>query len=100
VPRKTSREQLIIVNILQAPIAVNEIFGGPLPHNIEAEQCLLGAILTNNKALAVVDGLIDEEDFFEPIHQEIFRISRDLIREGKLVNPITLKTFFRLTPTS
>jgi replicative DNA helicase len=88
------------VNIHQAPVAVHEIFGGPLPHNIEAEQCLLGAILNNNEASAAVESLVDEEDFFEPIHQEIFRISRDLIREGKLVNPITLKTFFWLTSRS
>jgi replicative DNA helicase len=63
------------------------------PHNIEAEQCLLGAILTNNEAFAAVSTLVNAEDFFEPINQEIFRICCELIRAGKLVNPITVKTF-------
>jgi DnaB helicase-like protein/AAA domain-containing protein/Homeodomain-like domain-containing protein len=81
------------VNIHQHARAVDEIFGGPLPHNIEAEQCLLGAIFINNKAFAAVDALVNTEDFFEPINQEIFRICGELIRAGKLVSPITVKTF-------
>jgi hypothetical protein len=80
-------------NIQQRPRAVHDIFGGALPHNIEAEQCLLGAILINNEAFAAVDALVDTEEFFEPINQEIFRICGDLIRAGKLVNPIIVKTF-------
>jgi hypothetical protein len=68
-------------------------FGGSEPHNIEAEQCLLGAILINNEAFAAVAALVDAEDFFEPINQEIFMICCELIRAGKLVSPITVKTF-------
>jgi replicative DNA helicase len=68
-------------------------FGAIQPHNIEAEQCLLGAILINNEAFAAVDALVSVEDFFETINQEIFRICHELIRTGKLVNHITVKTF-------
>jgi replicative DNA helicase len=81
------------MNIHQHARAVDDIFGGPLPHNIEAEQCLLGAIFINNEAFTAVDALVDTEDFFEPINQEIFRICAELIRAGKLANPITVKTF-------
>src|SRR5665213_3695492 len=63
------------------------------PHNIEAEQALLGAILVNNEALYRVSDFLEPEHFFEPIHQRIFQLSRDLIRAGKLATPITLKTF-------
>ena len=68
------------------------------PHNIEAEQALLGAILVNNEALYRVSDFLDPEHFFEPIHQKIYQLARDLIRAGKIATPVTLKTF--LTPTS
>jgi replicative DNA helicase len=63
------------------------------PHNIEAEQSLLGAILVNNEALYRVSDFLEPQHFFEPIHQQVFDISRSLIRTGKLASPVTLKTF-------
>jgi replicative DNA helicase len=63
------------------------------PHNIEAEQSLLGAILVNNEALYRVSDFLEPIHFFEPIHQQIFEIGRSLIRTGKLASPVTLKTF-------
>jgi replicative DNA helicase len=60
------------------------------PHNIEAEQELLGAILVNNEAFGVVERLIEPEHFFEPIHQQIY-VTAKLIRAGNLATPITLK---------
>jgi replicative DNA helicase len=63
------------------------------PHNIEAEQALLGAILVNNEALYRVSDFLEPEHFFEPIHQRIYQLSRELIRAGKLATPVTLKTF-------
>src|SRR6266700_1628114 len=63
------------------------------PHNIEAEQALLGAILVNNEALYRVSDFLEPGHFFEPIHQRIFDHARSLIRTGKLASPVTLKTF-------
>ncbi|HEX3710694.1 MAG TPA: replicative DNA helicase [Pseudolabrys sp.] len=63
------------------------------PHNIEAEQALLGAVLVNNEALYRVSDFLNPEHFFEPIHQKIFQLSRDLIRANKTATPVTLKTF-------
>jgi replicative DNA helicase len=63
------------------------------PHNIEAEQALLGAVLVNNEALYRVADFLNPEHFFEPIHQKIYQLSRDLIRAGKIATPVTLKTF-------
>src|ERR1700716_2285149 len=65
----------------------------PLPHNIEAEQALLGAILMNNEALHRVSDLLEPEHFFEPIHQHIFDVARSLIRAGKLATPVTMKSY-------
>jgi replicative DNA helicase len=57
------------------------------PHNIEAEQALLGAILVNNEALYRVSDFLEPPHFFEPIHQQIYDIARSLIRTGKLASP-------------
>ena len=63
------------------------------PHNIEAEQALLGTILVNNEALYRVGDFLEPQHFFEPIHQKIFELARSLIRANKLATPVTLKTF-------
>src|SRR5580704_17338878 len=63
------------------------------PHNIEAEQALLGAILVNNEALYRVSDFLEPRHFFEPVHQSIYEIAGSLIRVGKIANPVTLKTF-------
>ena len=64
------------------------------PHNIEAEQALLGAILINNEACDRVSGFLRAEDFFESVHARIYETAALLIRSGKLASPVTLKTFF------
>src|SRR5439155_9064904 len=63
------------------------------PHNIEAEQALLGAILVNNEALYRVSDFLEPAHFFEPIHAQVYDTARTLIRTGKLASPVTLKTF-------
>ena len=70
------------------------------PHNIEAEQSLLGAILVNNDAFYRVSDFLEPKHFFEPIHQTIFETAGSLIRMGKVATPVTLKTFVRPKPTS
>src|SRR3954465_13604553 len=63
------------------------------PHNIKAEQSLLGAILVNNEAFYRVSDFLEPEHFFETIHQQIYDLVRSLIRTGKVASPVTLKTF-------
>jgi replicative DNA helicase len=63
------------------------------PHNIEAEQALLGAILVNNEAFYRVSDFLESGHFFEPIHQQLFELATNLIRAGKVATPVTLKTF-------
>jgi len=63
------------------------------PHNIEAEQSVLGAVLVNNDAFYRVSDFLEPKHFFEPIHQVIFETASSLIRAGKIATPVTLKTF-------
>ena len=64
------------------------------PHNLEAEQALLGAILVNNESCDRVSAFLTPEHFFEPVHARIYEAASTLIRAGKLASPVTLKTYF------
>src|ERR1700761_9797474 len=75
----------------QAP-AAEPAFRSP-PHNIEAEEALLGAILVNNEAFYRVSDFLEPRHFFEPIHQRIYELASGLVRAGKIATPVTLKTF-------
>lgn len=63
------------------------------PHNLDAEQALLGAILVNNDAFYRVSDFLLAEHFFEDLHRRIYDLAASLIRAGKVATPITLKTF-------
>nr|WP_306267161.1 replicative DNA helicase [Pararhizobium sp. IMCC3301] len=63
------------------------------PHNLEAEQALLGAILVNNEAFYRVSDFLEPEHFYEGLHRQIYETAAQLIRVGKVATPITLKTF-------
>ncbi len=64
-----------------------------VPHNIEAEQALLGAILVNNESFDRVSDFLQPQHFHDPLHQRIFEIVSSLIRANKLATPVTVKTF-------
>ncbi len=64
-----------------------------LPHNVEAEQQLLGAILTNNDIYDRVAAILRAEHFFEPVHARIWEIAAAQIQKNILASPVTLKVF-------
>ena len=64
-----------------------------LPHNIEAEQQLLGAILTNNDIYDRITSVVKAEHFFDPVLQRIFEIAAARIQKNALASPVTLKAF-------
>ncbi|NJM82822.1 MAG: replicative DNA helicase [Tabrizicola sp.] len=64
-----------------------------LPHNIEAEQQLLGAILTNNDVYDRIAALVKPDHFFDPVHTRIFEIAAARIQKNALASPVTLKAF-------
>ena len=68
------------------------------PHNIEAEQALLGAILVNNDAYHRVAEYLRPEHFFEPVHARIFERCVETISRAQLADPVTLKRLFDEDP--
>ncbi|WP_223423292.1 replicative DNA helicase [Tateyamaria pelophila] len=64
-----------------------------MPHSIEAEQQLLGAILTNNDIYDRVASIIGPKHFYDPVHARIYEISSARIAKNNLASPVTLKAF-------
>ena len=64
-----------------------------MPHSIEAEQQLLGAILTNNDIYDRVAAILSAHHFFEPVHARIYEIAAARIAKNNLASPVTLKAF-------
>ena len=65
-----------------------------IPQNIEAEQALLGAILSNNKALEKVTEFLLPEHFADPVHGRIYDACKTYHEQNRIADPITLKPLF------
>jgi replicative DNA helicase len=76
-------------------IAEEEPLHRQVPHNIEVEQALLGAILINNEAFYRVSDFLEPVHFFDPLHRQIYEKAGQLIRLSKTADPRTLKSFLK-----
>lgn len=65
-----------------------------IPHNLEAEQSVLGALLLNNNSYERVSDYLRAEHFSHKIHGQIYHAIVTLVDAGKIADPITLKAFF------
>jgi replicative DNA helicase len=61
------------------------------PHDLAAEQCVIGSMLISNTAIAEVVELIQTRDFYRPAHQTIYERILDLYGRGDPVDAITIK---------
>ncbi len=64
------------------------------PHNIEAEQALLGAILVNNAVQDRISSFLEPAHFYDPLHAKIYETIGRLIYMGKQATPVTVRSFF------
>jgi replicative DNA helicase len=62
-----------------------------LPHNLEAERSVLGAILLHNDAFNLAAEIIDAPDFFRDAHRRIFEKMVRLAERGDAIDLVTLK---------
>ena len=69
-----------------------------LPHNLEAEQALLGAVLFDNAAFERLGDHIQGRHFYEPFHQRLYDAIEDYVRKGQLAEPIMLMERFKRDP--
>lgn len=62
-----------------------------LPHNLEAERAVLGAILVHNAAFDHVSQILKPADFYRDAHQRIYRAIVDLIGRSVVVDFVTVR---------
>src|SRR6476469_9868590 len=62
-----------------------------LPHNLEAERSVLGAVLLHNSAFNLAAEVIDSADFFRDAHRRIFEKMVKLSERGDAIDLVTLK---------
>ena len=61
-----------------------------MPHNADAEQGLLGALLIDNRAYEKVADLLKVEHFYAPAHGRIYGLIAKLIERGQIASPVTV----------
>lgn len=66
-----------------------------MPQNIEAEQSLIGSVLFDNKVLEDLPTNFTTRHFFDPLHASIFDACIFLIDNGRLADPLTLKSYLK-----
>ncbi|WP_273123553.1 replicative DNA helicase [Metabacillus sp. HB246100] len=72
---------------------MNEVLGDRIPpHNIEAEQAVLGAIFLQPASLTLASELLIPEDFYRAAHQKIYNAMLDLSDKGEPVDLVTVTT--------
>lgn len=65
------------------------------PHNIEAEQGLIGALLADSASTwPLVRAQLRPSHFFEPVHARLYQAIDRLAAAGKIASPITVKNSF------
>lgn len=62
-----------------------------LPHSIEAEQSVVGAMLMDREAIVAASEIICGEDFYQVTYGVIFDTIIELFNEGKPVDLVTLQ---------
>src|SRR6266571_4627618 len=62
-----------------------------LPHNLEAERSVLGAVLLHNDAFNLAAEVVDSNDFYRDAHRRIFDKMVKLSERGDAIDLVTLK---------
>ena len=62
-----------------------------MPHSIEAEQSVVGAMILDRDAVTVATEMLSAEDFYQKQYSILFEAMAELYSEGKPIDLITLQ---------
>ena len=65
-----------------------------LPHDEEAEETLLGSLLSDNSSLDLIENGLSSLHFFVPIYGRIYQSICELVYRDQIANPLTLEHYF------
>src|SRR4051812_5522994 len=60
------------------------------PHDLQAEESLLGAMMLEPEAIAAAAGILRADDFYKPAHAHIFDAIHALYAAGQPSDPVTV----------
>lgn len=60
------------------------------PHNLEAEESVLGSMILSHRAVAEVQDLLRPEDFYKEAHRKIYQVIIELYAGGSTTDPVVL----------
>ena len=80
---------------LELHSAHDEVGISHIPHNLEAEQALLGTLLFDNAVFERLSDQLQPRHFYEPFHARLFAAIEEHIKRGQLAEPIMLMERFR-----
>ena len=62
-----------------------------IPHSLDAERSVLGAILVENSAINRAQEILHEQDFYRDPHRRIFKVMSTLSERATAIDPVTVK---------
>ena len=65
-----------------------------LPHDNEAEEVLLGSLLSDNTSLDLIENNLSDIHFFVPMYGRIYQSICELVNKDQIANPLTLEHYF------
>ncbi|MBV7255529.1 replicative DNA helicase [Pacificimonas sp. WHA3] len=80
------------------PIAPGIAAATELPRNTDAETALLGALMIDNNLAGDIQMKLKPEHFYEPLHARLYEKIMQVVDEGRLANPVTLRPLFTGDP--
>ncbi len=72
------------------PAVTNENDDETEPHDLDAEQCVLGGMMLSQDAISDVVEVLRSQDFYRPAHQVIYDVILDIYGRGVPVDPVTV----------
>ena len=73
--------------------------GPELPHNVEAEAALLGALMIDNRIAEDFQMRLRPDHFFEAVHGRVYDAILRLLDRNMVANPVTLRPMFEADET-
>ena len=60
------------------------------PHDLSAEESVLGSILIDGMAITQIAGFLSAEDFYREINRQTFEVCHDLFQRDEAINQVTV----------
>ena len=71
-------------------MADEELLKRVMPHNLQAEQSVLGSMFIDNDAIGPIAEILTGDDFYAKQNGAVFNAIAELYRENKAVDPVTV----------